>query len=322
MKKKMMSLALAVVMCLSLCVPAFAAENVNPYYETFEYVDSLGDTYTFIFTRDSKSTVAIVNDENGNLVAKSEQANGFNYIENTIPAVAYSRNISSARYVTETININDLIAPMPSDITLDESSINAFLAASGDSIPGSSTYKSNGTYNTDYTYQGNILKGEAFYRRTGGYTEYNRVSYVFTRNMTITAIFIVLGGMYSWLKLTAIKEIAAGVGIGITGAAITMDWNYYGKMRAYDFQYKCNMVHNGSTIKMSEITRKLEYLISGDSVLGTTNYKFDDFSYDTPTQGVYMQCSEAVGYAAKAFSVKYITESDPTLSLPVSGPVY
>ena len=33
-------------------------------------------------------------------------------------------------------------------------------------------------------------------------------------------------------------------------------------------------------------------------------------------------CSEAVGYGAKAFNVKYITGSDPSLRLPVTGPTF
>lgn len=42
----------------------------------------------------------------------------------------------------------------------------------------------------------------------------------------------------------------------------------------------------------------------------------------TPEQAVNMCCKEAVGYAAQAFSAKYITGSKPNLSLPVSGPVW
>lgn len=79
---------------------------------------------------------------------------------------------------------------------------------------------------------------------------------------------------------------------------------------------------NGRSIKMSEITKKFDYLLSKDILLGTTNRTFDNFSYSTPEQAVNMCCKEAVGYAAQAFSAKYITGSKPNLSLPVSGPVW
>ena len=67
---------------------------------------------------------------------------------------------------------------------------------------------------------------------------------------------------------------------------------------------------------------EFEYLLSKDILLGTTNRTFDNFSYSTPEQAVNMCCKEAVGYAAQAFSAKYITGSKPNLSLPVSGPVW
>ncbi|WP_312159976.1 hypothetical protein [Oscillibacter sp.] len=60
MKKKMMSLALAVVMCLSLCVPAFATDNINGTVQP-----------------EIRATVA---DENGNVISSVTHEADSDYI--------------------------------------------------------------------------------------------------------------------------------------------------------------------------------------------------------------------------------------------------
>lgn len=331
--KKTLSFILVLSMMLSLCTPVLAVSNDSNgdvFYEEFEYYDSLGDKYKGVFLRDAEKSVASIYDEAGNLVVKSEREHDSNIIVETVPKSTES-NMRTAisledNFETRLVDINDLLVPTD-EISANTENISAgapvtIAATTGDSVPGSTVYKKYGTYNTDYLYMGEILTGDGYYRRTGNYTDSNRVSYQFVRNTAITTISLALGAYYSWLTLTKVKDIIVGLGIGATASALTMDWNFKGCVRAFEYQFKCQMVYNGSSIKVSEITRNLEYLYSEDEVLGTTNYNFDDFSYSSPTQAVNMRCSEAVGYAAKAFSIKYITGSDPSLSLPVNGPVF
>ncbi len=82
------------------------------------------------------------------------------------------------------------------------------------------------------------------------------------------------------------------------------------------------MEYNGVRIVMSQIEKKLEYLVVEDDDGNVTGVSFDDFSYNTPKEATNAWCSEAVGYGAKAFNVKYITGSDPSLRLPVTGPTF
>lgn len=82
------------------------------------------------------------------------------------------------------------------------------------------------------------------------------------------------------------------------------------------------MKYNGVNVTMSQITKSLEYLIVEDEDGNVIDCYFDDFSYSTPSQAISGWCREAVGYGAKAFNIKYITGSDPSLPLPVTGPVF
>ncbi len=110
--------------------------------------------------------------------------------------------------------------------------------------------------------------------------------------------------------------------MGLIGAAITTDWEFNGCVNAYEYQFKCEMEYNGRNVVMSLIERDLEYLIVEDEKGNVTSFTFDDYSYSSPSNAIDFLCSEAVGYAAKAFYLKYITGYQPSLPLPVDGPVY
>lgn len=328
--KKFMSIILVMATMLSLYVPAQAVEKgpgTYKDYEEFEYVDSVGEKFRAVAYKDDEKTVAIVYDSQGNMVVKSERAFGSDYIIETVTEEVAGRSVLSTEGATATrvIDIKDMQVPW-SEATLDSMNTPSYGVMStdtGDTVPGSTAYKKYKTYNTDYLYQGEILTGDGYFRKTSATpVTSNRVSYNWARNTTINAIFLILSGYYSWVTLSTTKQILIGLGIGLAGAALTSDLNYRGEVETYTFQFKCHMDYNGRSVKMSEITKKFDYLLSKDILLGTTNRNFDNFSYSTPEQAVNMCCSEAVGYAAKAFSVKYITGSDPDLSLPVSGPVW
>ncbi|WP_295582701.1 hypothetical protein [uncultured Oscillibacter sp.] len=313
--KKIIACCLVVTMIFSLGISASAlgTSDVQPYYEEFDYVDSLGDTYRGVYTRNSASAVVTIYDRNGNLVSKAEQKNGSNLIVESIRGEGITR---SDGMITRVINIHDLVIPTPANEV--GGNVPALLS---DTIPGSSSWRSNGYYNTDYLYLGNRLRGEGFYRNTGKYSEYDRVSYKFVQDTTISAIVLVISGFYSWMTAAKVTQVLRDLGVGMGTAAITMSWNFHGCVRALTFQFKCEMEYNGTDVVMSQIDRDLEYLYAYDDISGTESYIFDDYSYNSPTQAVNMRCSEVVGYGAKAFNVKYITQTNPSLRLPVSGPV-
>ena len=328
--KKIVSLILVMATMLSLYVPVKAAEKgLGTYrdYEEFEYVDSFGEKFRAVSYKDDEKTVAIVYDSQGNMIVKSERAFGSDYIIETVTEEVAGRNALNTEGTTATrvINIKDMQVPWsgsPLD-SMNTPSYGVMATDTGDTVPGSTAYKKYKTYNTDYLYQGEILTGDGYFRKTSATpVTSNRISYNWVRNTTINTIFLILSGYYSWVTLSTTKQIIIGLGIGIAGASMTSDLHYRGEVETYTFQFKCQMDYNGRSIKMSEITKKFDYLLSKDILLGTTNRTFDNFSYSTPDQAVNMCCKEAVGYAAQAFSAKYITGSKPNLSLPVSGPVW
>lgn len=322
--KRILAGCLTLVMMFSLCVPTLATDSIHNrgYYEEFEYEDVLGDLYHVIYTYDEKKAVVTVLDDDGNLISEAEREKGSNYIIETklqkeVKGTPASLNGEKS---TQIIDISELVLPVVEQ--MDNPVAPAVNTSVSINLPGSTTYTSKGMYNTDYIYQGNILKGEAFYRQTGAVDEYDRISYRFVRNTTINAIVLVLGGVYGWVTGTAIRHILGSAGIGIIGVGITTDWVFRGCVKAYEYQFKCEMRYNGSTKVMSVIKRDLEYLIVEDEDGSVIDFFFDDISYSSPSQAINMRCSEAVGYAAAAFNAKYITGSNPSLTLPVSGPVY
>lgn len=343
--KKIISIMLVISIFTCISAPAFATSvSLHPieivretytsasqngvFYESYSYVDSIGDTYNVSFSKSQEETTAIITDESGNLIAKSEYINGNSFITNTIPVSArsifphnaYTENISIDSYVKDDSEFEKSFFIEDSSLVQNPMTV-AATTSGGDPVPGSTTYKYYKTYNTDYIYLGEILKGDGYYRKLSGYDEYNRASYAFQKGVTIAAIFTILGGVYSFLTGTVdILTLAGGMGISVIGSAIGMDWNLNACVRSFDFQFQCRMVYNGSTKTMSQIAHQLEYLYGYDEVLETDSYVFDSFSYSSPEQAVSAHCSEAVGYGAAAFNAKYIMGTYPTLVLPVSGP--
>lgn len=326
--KKLTAWVLMLTMMFSLCVPAFAVGRQPDtfYYEEFEYIDSVGDRYHGTYTYDDKSAIVIIYDETGEVISKAERRLESNYIVETIPKNFFEgasiNEISNAEI--KITNINDLIIPLTENVAQNGIEMYAPAATTilGDPIPGSKIYKSNGYYRTDYLYQGKMLQGEGFYRQTGKVSEYNRVSYRFIRNTSVAAVVLTISSLYTWAKAEKIKDLMEGLGVSIVGGVITIDWDFYGSVQAFEYQFKCEMKYNGRNIVMSEIEGNLEYLSIKDKDGNVKACYFDDSSCGTPNEVLEMKCSEATGYAAKAFNIKYISGSDPSLPLPVNGPVF
>lgn len=316
--KKVLASFLVFAIMLPLSTPVMAIEDVQSilHSEVFNYMDDRGDYYHGIYTYGEDSVIVDIFDEDDNLISRAERKHGSDYIiETTYTDITESRT-ENQEEKTNLININDIILPVSEET-------NSIAPASVEiEIPGSTSYESNGFYNTDYLYQGFILKGEAFFRQTGNVSEYNRVSYSFVRGVTLNVIIVVLTGYYGFLTKAAIGEILRNAGVGLIGAAITTDWEFNGCVNAYEYQFKCEMEYNGRNVVMSLIERDLEYLIVEDEKGNVTSFTFDDYSYSSPSNAIDFLCSEAVGYAAKAFYLKYITGYQPSLPLPVDGPVY
>lgn len=345
--RKFISIVLTLSIFISISVPALASStSLSPieiveetytssttngiFSESYNYIDSLGDLYNVSFTRTPTKTTTVITDESGSLVAKSEYINGNDFITNTIPiatrsesdAGVFSENISIDYYVEDDSEFDDTFSVQEPLVSTNSEAMTTS-SSGGDPIPGSTSFKFYKSYNTDYVYLGNILKGDGYYRRLAGYDEYNRASYTFQKGATLASIFTILGGVFSFLTgTTQIAALAGGMGISIIGSALGMDWNLDACVRSFDFEFQCRMKYNNSTKTMSEITRQLEYLYGYDEFIEAESYVFDSFSYGSPEQAVNSHCSEAVGYGAAAFSAKYITGNYPNLVLPVSGPSY
>ena len=345
--RKFISIVLTLALFTSISAPALASStSLHPieivketyvsstedgvFSESYNYVDSLGDLYNVSFTKSSTQTTTVITDEFGSLVSKSEYIDGNDFITNTIPITTragsdvgtFSENINIDYYVEDDSEFNETFSVQAPLVTANSVATTAS-SSGGDPIPGSTSFKHYKTYNTDYIYLGNILKGDGYYRRLAGYDEYNRSSYTFQKGAALASIFTILGGIYSFLTgTTQIAALAGGMGISIIGSALGMDWNLDACVRSFDFQIQCRMEYNNSTKIMSQITRKLEYLYGYDEFIEADSYVFDSFSYGSPNQAVNAYCSEAVGYGAAAFSAKYITGNYPNLVLPVSGPSY
>lgn len=334
--KKFLSILLCFVMVFTMSSTAFAANNTvsiddsissftsesgDDYYtESYNFVDSVGETYKVVFEKTAAKTTTILYDSRDSFVSESEWITGSDDITTTFATPTAAK--SSASTTADTVNISDLVVNDSALNIVTTKSINA-ARSGGDSIPGSTAYTFYKTYNTDYVYLGNILKGNAYYKKVGTYTEYNRMSYAFQRSIALTTVLTLIGGVYSFITGTyQVLVLAGGMGISFAGGLLTTAWNVDCSVRSYPFDFRCLMTYNGSSVVMSQIRRNLEYLYGKDTYSGNESYVFDDFSYSDPTQAVGGYCSEAVGYAAKAFSIKYITGSDPSLSLPVTGPVW
>lgn len=82
------------------------------------------------------------------------------------------------------------------------------------------------------------------------------------------------------------------------------------------------MSYLGTNYDMCIISRQIDRIRFINTDTGLVTEIFNPISYTTESDAINGYCREAVGYGATAYNVKFITGTNPNLSLPVSGPVY
>ncbi|MCI8513431.1 MAG: hypothetical protein HFI93_02195 [Lachnospiraceae bacterium] len=174
-------------------------------------------------------------------------------------------------------------------------------------INPTSTYTYYNTTNTNYTYNGSILKATNYYRayeignRTGG----KRLT-ISVGTVVSTAVSLLIGLVPGAEAITIKTLISMGVSIsaGVVADYFVSDVSYT-TMRIY-----VKTVFNGidTAIGYRDFNRALVSISSGRVVL------LDDY-YQTSIIGTVI--SSVAGRGAVAFSDKYITQSNPGLSLPI-----
>lgn len=195
MAKTFTSLVLALIMCLSLCVPTLALNN-QQNGDDLEVVDSLGNKMrsTFeiydgayhicVFVNDVLTQQAITNIETGEGVLNLFDAS--------------SRSSSDEIHY----NLSDYVKEIP-------------VSPTSEIIP-SETYSITGRYRTDYTYQGSILYGDtrtAAYETGGRY--YGRVLN-FSAGDVVALVLSALAGYFTGDGKVTIATLGA-LGIPVVG---------------------------------------------------------------------------------------------------------
>ena len=310
-------------MCLSLFVPAFATEETPTIFST-DYVDALGDKYTLTCEDNDGHITSTILNADGDIVSKAEAVRGedeiivYDYQEVVAP---HSRTTTHTIESTTIYHLQDFLVDDSEQVNTDAQNLVSPLATNA-TIPGSSSYTYQGTYNSNITFLGKILTGDCYYRRVGTYSTYNRHSYAFERGVKLSAIVAAVSVAFSALTGSTVPVILGGLGISFVGSALTTDVKLNCEIHAFDFQFKCQMKFDNRTYNMCEISRKMEYIYIHEEYLDTDTYQFDMTYYSTPDAAVTAYCKEAVGYSEQAFEAKFINQSKPNLSLPVSGPVW
>ena len=195
MAKKFTSLVLALIMCLSLCVPTLALNN-QQNGDDLEVVDSLGNKMrsTFEIYDGAYHICVFVND------VLTQQA---------------ITNIDTGKGVLKLFD--DSFRSSPEEIYYDLSDyVEEILVSPTSEIISSETYSITGRYRTDYTYQGSILYGDtktAAYETGGRY--YGRVLN-FSAGDVVALVLSALAGYFTGDGKVTIATLGA-LGIPVVG---------------------------------------------------------------------------------------------------------
>lgn len=325
--KRFISAVLAMTMLFSLlCTTALAVEKESAGKKgSTTIVDDFGNRYIVTEEKNEDFFIATMTKEDGTLVSRSVM------------------NWETGEIVTESLadqdtpekNVATATAALDSEYVISRSSVYDYIVFDGSETAaetrGSSydsdynySYKFKKTGNTDYLYMGEILTGDCYYRCTGYYDESNRMSYAFARDVQLTVIEATLAwaiGKGPLLVLDLVKNILKEFAIGWAEGKLLEDFNPIVSIRAFDFKFKTTMEYNNRDVSMCIIDRVIEYVYAEVNGRGALT-DVDMFSYTSEAQAINAMCSESLGYAAAAFSAKYITQNYPNLSLPVSGPSF
>lgn len=335
MKKTILSLVLSFSMSLSLFVPAYAVGKDELVTDTSNsssnisasYTDENGDSYVLTYQDNDGYLVSTVANRNGDIISRAEMVRGKDEITVTNYQSGATSSTQSSVANQQSVEVKTYRLQ---DFVIDEPEICSNAAerdmsnpvSTNATIPGSSAYTYHGTYNSNISFLGQILTGDCYYRRVGTYSTYNRHSFAFERGVELAVVTTVIGAIFSFVTATTLRNILIGVGISFTGSALGMDAELDCEVHAYDFQFKCQMKFENKTYNMCEITRKLEYLYTYEKNLDKDVYEFDMSSYLSANDAITAYCKEAVGYSEQAYEAKFMNQTKPNLSLPVSGPVW
>lgn len=298
MAKKFTSLVLALIMCLSLCVPTLALNN-QQNGDDLEVVDSLGNKMrsTFeiydgayhicVFVNDVLTQQAITNIETGEGVLNLFDAS--------------SRSSSDEIHY----NLSDYVKEIP-------------VSPTSEIIP-SETYSITGRYRTDYTYQGSILYGDtktAAYETGGRY--YGRVLN-FSAGDVVALVLSALAGYFTGDGKVTIATLGA-LGIPVVGGKIV---DHFTKEVYYtNFKVATRVYFDGIyTANVYQMYDKV--LVSIDAVVDeqggkSTHYADDYYGYDI----VASFSRYAATASSLAFYEKYGIGTNPDLKLPITSIPY
>lgn len=325
--KKFVSVFLAMTMLFSLlCTTVLAVEKEGEGKKgSTTITDSFGNRYIVIEESTDDFFIATMTTEEGTLVSRSV----LNWETGEIVTESLDSRDVTEESLVGTANVS------VSDYKISRSSVYDYIVSDGDGTvavtSGSSydgdynySYKFRKTGKTDYLYKGQILTGDCYYRCTGYYNESNRMSYKFARGVALTVVEAAVAwaiGKGPLLVIDLVKNILKAFAIGLAEGKLLEDFNPIVSIRAFDFKFKTTMEYNNRDVTMCVIDRVIEYVyaeVNGRGMLTDV----DMASYSSEDQAINGMCSESLGYAAAAFSAKYITQNYPNLSLPVSGPSF
>lgn len=325
--KRFVSAVLAMTMLFSLlCTTASAVEKESVGKKgSTTITDDFGNRYVVTEEETDDFFIATMTKEDGTLVSRSV----LNWETGEIVTESLADQGTTEKSVAATAAASD------SDYVISRSSVYDYIVSDGAATAaetrGSSydsdynySYKFRKTGNTDYLYMGQILTGDCYYRCTGYYDESNRMSYAFARDVQLTVIEAAVAwaiGKGPLLVLDLVKNILKEFAIGWAEGKLLEDFNPIVSIRAFDFKFKTTMEYNNRDVSMCIIDRVIEYVYAEVNGRGALT-DVDMFSYTSEDQAINAMCSESLGYAAAAFSAKYITQNYPDLSLPVSGPSF
>ncbi len=298
MAKKFTSLVLALIVCLSLCVPTLALNN-QQNGDDLEVVDSLGNKMrsTFeiydgayhicVFVNDVLTQQAITNIDTGEGVLK--------LFDDSFRSSPDEIHYNLSDYVKE-ISISPTSEIIPSE-----------------------TYSITGRYRTDYTYQGSILYGDtktAAYETGGRY--YGRVLN-FSAGDTVALVLSALAGYFTGNGKVTIATLGA-LGIPVVGGKIV---DHFTKEIYYtNFKVATRVYFDGIyTANVYQMYNKV--LVSIDAVeaeqgIDSVHYSDDYYGYDI----VASFSRYAATASSLAFYEKYGIGTNPDLKLPITSIPY
>jgi len=299
MKKKMMSLALAVVMCLSLCVPAFATDNINGTVQP-----------------EIRATVA---DENGNVISSVTRETDSDYIVEIYSGGYMSQKATTnkATKITELEmfdNQENIISEQTYDLKEHVSPVaQEDILAPMMELEPTDSFDIYGRYRTDYTYNGSILYGDTYTMAHELSSSYRYESHMiqFSAGTAVGVVLSVLIAYYGGaITIATIGEIGLP-----TAAGVLVD---YVRTTVCFTKYRVvtKVYFNGTYTVNAGNTYDKVLVAAGTG--GSMHYSTDYYGYDIINSWASYCCSSGV----LAFRDKYVTGAKPNLSLPITSIPY